>query len=806
MPILLALFCLLTSFATLTAMPLEGPQPAAALSGVIEDETKRPVPQAEVTLRSRAFMQKASSDDLGRFRFDSVPPGGYLLDFDKAGFFRLSGYAVTMTTDGAEIAVTMNHEYEIRSQVEVVSTPHEVVPEQTRHEEELVAHEIREDPVPSSHTLQDSLPVIPGVVQDNNGLLHVSGGRVEDTLYMLDGFELNNPVSGWFDARVNVDAVRNANVATGRYGPQFANAGSGVLALQTDMGDDRWRFGTTNFLPSLSTERGIHLGNWFPRMTFSGPIQKDRAWFSDALSLQHDFSVVRELPRGSDTSEDWSGDNLFRLQYNVTPSQSLQGNFLYNGSVAKRTGLGPFSPASTTTDLHTHRYLLSVKDQITVSRGFLEVGVASDANHLDRLPQGSQTYVLTPTGPQGNYFESVVQNSRRWQGRSDLTLLGRQWHGSHDIQVGMNFDDAHMDQTANRHGLEIRQQQGGLVRGTTFSGNSELSVSEVRTGGYVQDSWKLVRTVIVQSSFRADRNDFIANVLLQPRLVVNWFPQSSTKFSFGWGFYDQPVYLSLIGQSQDQQRIDVLSTAPSTPIITSFSRTAGLCEPYFQTVSAEWEKAWNSQTMSSIHFVERQQRNGLVYENISADPFRQDLRLNNSRRDRYRSIDVSLRRSFQDIGDVMIDYTYSQAHSNKIFDHSLEDLILAPEASGPLAWDVPHRLISRGAMQTKIWKLLFSYFAEYHTGFPFSAVNSQYQLEAIPNGFRYPSYFALNIGAEKRFPFRGYQWAVRLSVINATGHHNYNSVINNVDAPNFLTFSGGQHRAFTARLRLVGRK
>jgi hypothetical protein len=210
--------------------------------------------------------------------------------------------------------------------------------------------------------------------------------------------------------------------------------------------------------------------------------------------------------------------------------------------------------------------------------------------------------------------------------------------------------------------------------------------------------------------------------------------------------------------------------------------------------------------MSSVHFIEREQRNGLVYENISPDPFRQDLHLNNNRRDRYRSIDLSLRRSLHDTGDLMIDYTYSQARSNKIFDYTLEDFTLTSEASGPLVWDVPHRLISRRALQTNIWKLLFSYFAEYHTGFPFSTVNSQYQLAAVPNGFRYPAYFNLSIGAEKRFPFRGYQWAVRLSVINATGHNNYNSVINSVDAPNFLTFSGGQSRAFTARLRFVGRK
>ncbi len=84
--------------------------------------------------------------------------------------------------------MTMNHEYEIRSQVDLVSTPHEIVPEQTRHEEELVAHEIRENPVPSSHNLQNALPAIPGVVQDNNGLIHVETeiqiSALRDTLRM----------------------------------------------------------------------------------------------------------------------------------------------------------------------------------------------------------------------------------------------------------------------------------------------------------------------------------------------------------------------------------------------------------------------------------------------------------------------------------------------------------------------------------------------------------------------------------------------------------------------------------------------
>src|ERR1051326_2241154 len=106
-------------------------QAPAPLSGTVEDETRQPVAGVEVTLISGTVMQRTVTNDLGQFRFDSVPPGDVLLDFDKAGFFRLNNYAVTMNIGPTEITVTMNHEYEVRSQVDVVSTPHEVIPEQT---------------------------------------------------------------------------------------------------------------------------------------------------------------------------------------------------------------------------------------------------------------------------------------------------------------------------------------------------------------------------------------------------------------------------------------------------------------------------------------------------------------------------------------------------------------------------------------------------------------------------------------------------------------------------------------------------
>ncbi|MGD0957053.1 MAG: hypothetical protein ABR953_09505 [Candidatus Acidiferrales bacterium] len=138
-----------------------------------------------------------------------------------------------------------------------------------------------------------------------------------------------------------------------------------------------------------------------------------------------------------------------------------------------------------------------------------------------------------------------------------------------------------------------------------------------------------------------------------------------------------------------------------------------------------------------------------------------------------------------------------------MLDPSISALIFASQQPGRLAWDAPNRFLSRGWTSLPWWNLLFSYFLEYRSGFPFSAINDQQQLVGVANNLRYPDYVNLNVGLEKRFHFHNHDWAIRISGINITDHKNPTAVVNNVDAPNFLMFSGGEGRAFTARLRLV---
>ena len=74
-------------------------------------------------------------------------------------------------------------------------------------------------------------------------------------------------------------------------------------------------------------------------------------------------------------------------------------------------------------------------------------------------------------------------------------------------------------------------------------------------------------------------------------------------------------------------------------------------------------------------------------------------------------------------------------------------------------------------------------------------VNEQQQLIGPANSVRFPDYASLNLGIEKRIRLFTREWAMRLTILNVTSHANPDSVINNVDSPNFMRFAGGQKRS-----------
>jgi hypothetical protein len=810
----------------------------AECRGIVLDENGVPVVAAQVSLEDSTRRPYRTETDLaGRFVIHDLSSGDYKAEVRKKGFFVLSGQIVSLHAGSNEVSLVLNHEQEVREKVQVTAPSNQIDTQDTAERSTLSAQEIRDIPVPSSHVLQESLVALPEIVQDNRNNLHVAGARSGETQYLLDGFDIGDPIGGGLTLKFNIDATRAAEVQTGRIDASYPHSGANVLSLMTPDGDDRWRFGTTNPGPGINIQEGVHLGDWYPRFTFSGPFVRGRFWFSNSVSLQHAYGVVKQLP-DPDTWEDWAGDNLLRLQYNFSPRHILHASLLYNRASDGNLGLDALDPQSTTVNLDQRRGFVSLQDQIWLHETLFQLGVAADGEVLDYAPQGTQPYLLLINGRSGNFFQHLRQRGHRLQAVMNVTAASRHWHGTHQVSVGANVAGMGFHQLAERGEMDAFRATnaldgtactgtspvaGCLVRQTTFAGTAAPQLSNTQAGAFAEDTWSMGKHFVFQAGLRTDWDRFTESAMAEPRVSANVLPfgDDRAKLSFGWGIYNAPLSLALIGQALDQQQLDSFffdaagNPIPPSTVTSQFVLGGGLKQPRFATSSAGWQEKFGRNTLVGLELLARNGSHGWAFVDQQPTQPGGIFLLEDHREDRYRSATISARHIFSENTEIFGAYTRSRAHSNEVLNPALGSIFYAAQQPGPLVWDTPNRLVMWGWVPTHIWSMQLSGFLEYHTGYPFSIVNLQQQLVGPPNSSRFPAYASLNLGLERKFELRGYLWAVRVEAVNILGRQNPDSVVNNIDAPAcnsvvrtgcFGAFAGGQGRATTLRVRFVGRK
>jgi hypothetical protein len=800
------------SVSTLADTPL-------VLKGRVVDENGLPVGDAQVKLEDAGGQTfSALSDDAGYFSLANLSAGEYSIRIEKVGYFVMADQKVQLAAEATDITFTLNHEEEVREKVDVTAPENRIDPTTTQSTESLSGKEIIDIPVPSSHDLQQSLVAMPQVLRDNQDQLHIAGARNTETQYLLDGVEVGDPASNGLTSRMIVDAVRTAQIQTSRFGAEYAHPGGSILNYETREGDDHWRFNATDFIPGINVQQGVQLGNFYPRVTFSGPILKDELWFSESFDVLHTLAVQHGLPAGApDQTQLWGGDTWSRLLWKMSTNHSLHVGFLANVQDDSSLGLDALHPQSTTTTANSRELFGFVKEQSYFEKTLFEIGLGVEDLTSNSTPQGTAPYVLLVNGAEGNYFQKSEEDARRYQFFSDAIKGPLKWFGAHTISVGGNLSGVELSQASTRGEIQALRADLTLDRLTTFTGNADFHLANTLAGGFLEDSWSPNQHVVVMAGVRADWDRLFQSALVQPRLALNWMPfhDDRAKFSLGWGMYDIPLNLSLIGQVYDQQEVDTLyDTTGKVPLegpsTSAFVLPVGglpsLQQPYFAIASVGWQERIGENTLVSVEFLARDQRHGLVWETVSPGQIGSEFLLESSRRDKYRGATITARHAFKSRAVIFGSYTRSRASTDQVLDPTLGALYFAPQQPGPLSWDAPNRILSWGSFPTPIWGILLAYLVDYHTGYPYSSINQQQFLVGAANSLRFPDYANLTISLEKKFTFKNRIFAARISAINILDRQNADVVVNNVDAPNYGTFTGGQGRAFTARLRFVGRK
>ncbi|MBZ5577495.1 MAG: carboxypeptidase regulatory-like domain-containing protein [Acidobacteriia bacterium] len=801
------------------------------VSGRVVDETGTAVAGSRVELQGSpgAVAAVASSDPAGNFNLTLAAVGEYQIRAERQGFYRYQGKGQRFEEGSNQLTITLNHLQEYSERIDVTVSAPVIDPQQPAERKELDNTEIQSVPYPAPQDYRSALPLMDGVVEDNAGRAHFNGGDTSQTNYTLDGFNMSNPVTGNLDTRVNIDSIQSVDLESSRFSAANGRGSAGVVDLKTKMGDDRWRFDGTNFIPGVSSETGLHVNKWTPRLEVSGPLAKSRAWFHNGFDAFYNVDIVHGLPRDQNQTRGLTVSDLSRFQVNLTPANILTGSFLMNYSDRDRFGLSFVNPAEATTNQRQTLYMSTVRDQAYFSGGaLLEIGFADSRGLLRDVPQGNLLYQITPLGNRGNYFINRDRHLYRDQWLANLFLPTLPLLGTHQLKFGIDFEREAYHEKVARNPYEILRDDNSVARYVQFVGSPFLARRNFEDAQYLQDHWTLRKDLQVEAGLRAEWNEIVRDLELAPRFSVAWSPGflRRTKFSAGWGVYHDAISLGLITRNQGQTSLATYyppGGPPSTPVQTSFAvNEQSLQVPVYRSASFSVERELPFGFFGQASYTRRSGSNGFTYAASNAAASLAPggtvvYQLLNQRRERYDAFDLSLRRTFAGKYEWFGGYTRSSARSNAAVDYSLENPIFGPQSPGAAPWDAPNRFHMWGWAPLPNHALpqwfrfvthetTAAYLVEYRTGFPFGVVSEDGLLAGRPDSLRYPGYFSINLSLERRFHALHALWAWRFGFNNLTNNGNPNAVNNVLGSPEFLAYARGQARAFNVRLRWLGRK
>ncbi|MCC6554937.1 MAG: TonB-dependent receptor [Polyangiaceae bacterium] len=287
-----------------TAIPAFA-QGSGVIAGKVSDAaTSAPIGDVVVTATAPELQgeQIVVTDGSGSYRIPNLPPGSYTLRFEKETYRPFSRSGITLRS-----AVTLN--VPIKLQPEALKAEEIVVVGKAPTVDvgsSAVAQNINQDftrriavanPSAAKGGAERSFEAIaetaPGAKADNYGT-SINGTTSPENQYVIDGLSVNDPAYGVVGTPLSVEFVKEVNVVSGGYMPEYGRSTGGVLDVVTKSGGNDFHGSVFfNITPgAFEGEREIVRRNGSTIMyDFSlssirdfgfevgGPIIKDKLWF-----------------------------------------------------------------------------------------------------------------------------------------------------------------------------------------------------------------------------------------------------------------------------------------------------------------------------------------------------------------------------------------------------------------------------------------------------------------------------------------------------------------------------------------------
>src|SRR5437016_689290 len=278
---------------TLTAI-LSAQTDTAGLFGLVKDATGGAVVGAKAKLQSRTTgaTREQATDAKGLYQFEVLPPGEYELTVEAAGFKQFRDSQVRVQV--AQIA-RLNVQLEIGSASEFVEVQDTVSPLNTETVSQgtiIGQQKIVQLPLNGRQFIQLAL-LVPGAssggraVQQNAvrqgqvGGLSISGGRTNNTIFLLDGAANVDPDYSSINYSPQIDSIAEFQVQTASVSAEYGRASVNVTSKS---GTNDLHGSVFEFLRNKAVDaRPFNLAGDLPKYqrnqyggTLGGPIVKNR--------------------------------------------------------------------------------------------------------------------------------------------------------------------------------------------------------------------------------------------------------------------------------------------------------------------------------------------------------------------------------------------------------------------------------------------------------------------------------------------------------------------------------------------------
>jgi hypothetical protein len=211
-------------------------QDIGAIHGTVVDPTGAVVVGANVVVQmdGAQIVRTIATDQQGRYQITGLPTGRFLLRVTAPGF-QPAESAGQLTSNGAAV-------HGIRLAVEGVAESTTVVqrllidPDASGPRRNLNLHSLTELPKSApNRAMSSAVKTLPGVVEEENGRLHVRGSEVQPQ-YVLDGVPIADNLSGTFGTELDTQSLESAELITGNVPAQFGPGAGTVINVSTRSG------------------------------------------------------------------------------------------------------------------------------------------------------------------------------------------------------------------------------------------------------------------------------------------------------------------------------------------------------------------------------------------------------------------------------------------------------------------------------------------------------------------------------------------------------------------------------------------